>query len=237
MRKAILIFSIIISALNANGLFSEFKTKIISINGNTAVVKNSNDIAIGSTGIVIHKFGDSTSSIVARVDVINKSGDKATLRFHVYKALKQSALPKPGIRPKVGDQVILNYLYDRALIVAPNYKVYNDVITHFKNITWVNPDIMAAYLAQEYRPNPDKTIFQKMCMQNSASLIFFALNNGGYFVDCNNFKVVKEVKSGSIKTAQLPFYTRVRGIDSSWLNFSSKEMGSYSNYYRALIKQ
>ncbi|MFK5882458.1 MAG: plasminogen-binding N-terminal domain-containing protein [Sulfurospirillum sp.] len=237
MRKAIFIFSILICALNANGLYKDFKTNILAINGDRATIKNSKDIVVGSSGIVIHKFGDNTSSIIARVDVINRSGDKATLKFHTYRALKQIALPIPGITPKVGDTVILNYLYDRALIVAPNYKTYKEITKRFKNITWVHPDIMGAYLAKQYRPNPDRKIFQTMCRQNVASLIFFALNNEAVFVDCNNFKVVKKLKSGKVRTAQLPFYTRVKGIDTSWLSFSSKKMDSYSNYYKRLINR
>jgi len=237
LRKALLIFSILVCALNANGLYKDFKTNIIAINGDRATIKNSKDIVIGSTGIVIHKFGNNTSSIIARVDVINKSGENATLRFHTYKALKQTALPIPGVAPKVGDKVIINYLYDRALIIAPNYKIYSEITKHFKNITWVHPDIMGAYLAAHYRPNPDKKIFQAMCRQNVASLIFFALDNEAVFVDCSNFKVVKRLKGGRIKTAQLPFYTRVKGIETSWFDFSSKKMDSYSNYYKRLINR
>jgi len=237
LRKAIFIFSILVCALNANGLYKDFKTNILAINGDRAIIKNSKDIVVGSSGIVIHKFSNNTSSIIARVDVIGKTNDKATLKFHTYKALKQTALPIPGIAPRVGDEVILNYLYNRALIVAPNYKVYNEITKHFKNITWVHPDIMGAYLAEHSRPNPDKKVFQTMCKQNVASLIFFALNNEAVFVDCNNFKIVKKLKGGRVRTAQLPFYTRIKGIDTSWLNFKSSKMNSYSNYYKRLINR
>jgi len=237
LRRAILIFSIIISTLSANGLYNQYNTQILSIRGNKATIKNSRDIVIGSSGIVVHKFSDDTSSIVARVDVINKSGNKATVRFNIYKALRQPALPLPGISPSVGDKVILNYLYDRALIVAPNYKIYDEITKHFKNITWIHPDVMGAYLARQYRPNPDIKVFQTMCRQNVASLIFFALSNEAVFVDCNNFKIVKKLKGASVRTAQLPFYTRVKGIDTSWFDFSSKKMDSYSNYYKSLINR
>jgi len=237
LRRAILIFSIIITTLSASGLYNDYKSPILSIQGNRAIIKDSKDIVVGSSGIVMHKFSDDTTTIVARVDVINKSNGKAILNFKTYKALKQQALPLPGIAPAVGDKVILNYMYDRALIVAPNYKVYNEITRHFKNITWVHPDIMGAYLARQYRPNPDRKLFQTICRQNVASLIFFALNDESVFVDCNNFKIVKKLKGERVRNAQLPFYTRVRGIDTSWLNFSSKKMSSYSNYYKSLINR
>ncbi|MDX1808897.1 MAG: plasminogen-binding N-terminal domain-containing protein [Sulfurospirillaceae bacterium] len=236
MRKAILILSIIFSVLNANGLYNEFKTNVIGINGNHVTIKNSKDFTIGSTGIIIHKFDKSTSSIISSVRVINKSGDTATLKIKNYIGLKQNSLPRSGITPQVGDEVIINYLYDRALIVAPNYKVYSEIINKYKNITWVNPDIPASFLAKMYRPNPDKKLFQQMCSQNAASLILFAMDDALYFVDCNDFKVVKKDKAFPIKNFQVPFYSRVKNIDSSMFEFGSSKIDSYLDYYKALIK-
>lgn len=228
--------SIIFSVLNANGLYNEFKTNIIGINGNKATIRNSKDIVIGATGIVIHKFDETTSSIIASVKVIAKSGDTATLILRDYVGLKQNALPKSGVKPQTGDTVVLNYLYDRALIVAPNYKVYSEIVDKYKNITWVNPDIPASFLAKMYRPNPDKKLFQQMCSQNSTSLILFAMDDALYFVDCNDFLVVKKDKAFPITSFQVPFYSRVKDIGNSIFDFDSKKIDSYLRYYKALIK-
>ena len=238
MRKLLFIVTIFLltqSFLNAKSLFNEFDTKILKINGRYATVENSDAIVVGSSGIVTHTFIDGTSTIVARADVVKKEADKATVRFEVFKLSAQDAFPKPGILPVVGDKVSLNYLYNRALIVAPNYNVYKEVTQHFKDIEWVHPDVVAAYLAKEFRPNPDKEVFQKVCKLNSASLIFFALNYHGYFVDCNNFKTVKTVKTGFIKKAQVPFYTRVKNVETSWYNWSSSQISDYNGYYRSVI--
>ncbi len=238
MRKLLVIVSIFLiswQSASAKPLFNEFSTEILEINGRNAVIKNSDDIVLGSSGIVTHTFKVGISTIVARADVIKKEGDKATIRFGVYKLSTQTAFPKPGILPAVGDKVTLNYLYDRALIVAPNYKVYKEVTKHFKDIDWVHPDIVGAYLAKIFRPNPDREVFQKVCEVNSTGLIFFALNNKGYFVDCNNFKSVKEVKTGHIKKAQVPFYSRVKDIDTSWIKWSSSEITDYNSHYRSVI--
>ena len=86
-----------------------------------------------------------------------------------------------------------------------------------------------------FRPNPDREVFQEVCRINSASLIFFALNDNGYFVDCNNFKTVKTVKTGRIKRAQVPFYTRVNGIETSWIKWSSSYINDYNAHYRNII--
>lgn len=240
MRKLLVIVTIFLLTqqfLNAKSIFNEFNTEILEINGRQAIIKNSDNIVVGSSGIVTHTFKNGVSSIVARADVIKQEGDTATIKFRVFKLSTQNAFPKPGLLPAVGDKVTLNYLYDRALIVAPNYKVYSEVTKHFTEVEWIHPDIVGAYLAKIFRPNPDREVFQKVCKINSASLIFFALNDNGYFVDCSNFKTIKTVKTGRIKKAAVPFYTRIKGIDTSWIKWSSSFIGDYNAHYRSVIGQ
>ncbi|WP_331774170.1 plasminogen-binding N-terminal domain-containing protein [Sulfurospirillum sp. 1612] len=236
MRKTLLILSIVFSVLNADGLYKEYKTDIIGINGNTATIKDSNEIVIGSSGIVVHHFDATTSSIIASVEVRKKSAGTASLKLTPYQGLKQDALPQSGVKPSAGDRVILNYLYDRALVVAPSYPVYNKIVNTYKNITWVNPDIPASYLAKMYKPNPDKKVFQTMCSQNVASLILFALDSGTYFVDCHDFKIVKKDKAIATKSYQLPFYSRVTSIEAGWFDFGATAIDNYEKYYQALIR-
>ena len=238
MRKLLVIVTIFLFTqqfLSAKSIFNEFKTEILEINGRQATIKNSDNIVVGSSGIVTHTFKNGVTSIVARADVIKKDGNNATVKFKVFKLSKQDAFPKPGLLPVVGDKITLNYLYDRALIVAPNYKIYKEVTKHFNEIEWIHPDIVAAYLAKTFRPNPDREVFQRVCHVNSTALIFFALNDNGYFVDCSNFKTVKTVKTGRIKKAQVPFYTRVDGIETSWLKWSSSYISDYNSHYRSVI--
>ncbi|WP_024953644.1 plasminogen-binding N-terminal domain-containing protein [Sulfurospirillum arcachonense] len=239
MRKLLAIVTIFLISWQfayAKPIFNPFNTEILKISGRNATIKNSKDIVIGSSGIVTHTFKNGISTIVARVNVIKKEADTATVRFEVFKLSAQDAFPKPGILPAVGDKVTLNYLYDRALIVAPNYKVYNEVTKHFKDMEWIHPDVVAAYLAKEFRPNPSRATFREVCKINSAAIIFFALNNNGYFVDCNNFRTIKKVKTARIKKAQAPFYTRVKNIETSWLNWDSSQINDYNSYYRSLIR-
>ena len=232
---SISLFLITWQSANAKPIFNEFSTEILEINGANAIIKDSDNIVLGSSGIVTHTFKDGISTIVARADVIKKDGNRATIRFDEYKLSTQTAFPKPEILPAVGDKVTLNYLYNRALIVAPNHETYKEITEHFKDIDWVHPDIVGAYLAKISRPNPNRETFQKVCEINSTGLIFFALNNRGHFVDCNNFISVKEIKTGYIKKAQIPFYTRIRGIEASWFNWSSSKITNFNSYYRSLI--
>ena len=102
------------------------------------------------------------------------------MRFEVFENLAQDALPIPGVMPKNGDKIILNYLYSRAVIVAPNESVYKQVIEHFKNITFISPDVAAAYLADIHSPSPNRTDFRNICYQNAAGLIFIAFDGEGF---------------------------------------------------------
>jgi len=225
------------SFLEAKPLFEEYKTKILEASDTSAIIADSSAFVVGSSGIVMHKFDDKTATIIARVDVISKNGDKATIRFEKFEMLSQVAFPDTGVKPVVGDEVTINYLYDRALIITPNQAVYNEVTKKYTNITWVHPDVVAGYLTKLYRPNPDKTIFQKACYQNAASLIFFAIKDTGYFVDCHNFKTIQSVKVTNNGETQLPFYSRIKNIDSSWFNWSSAEIADYDNYYTYILGQ
>jgi len=238
LRKLLVSITIFLLAqqfASAKSIFNEFNTEVLKIDGRYATIKSSDNIVVGSSGIVTHTFENGDVSVLARADVTKIEKDKATIKFQIFKLSTQDAFPKPGLLPAVGDKVTLNYLYNRALIVAPNYNVYSEVTKHFTDVQWVHPDIVGAYLAKISRPNPDKKIFQKVCTLNSASLIFFALSDNGYFVDCSNFKTIKTVKTGFIKTAQVPFYTRISEIQTSWLTWAGSYIHNYNKYYRTLI--
>jgi len=239
LRKLLVIIGIFLiswQSANAKSIFDKYSTEVLEINGRNAVIKSSQNIVLGSSGIVTHTFENGVSTIVAAARVVKIDNGNATIRFEVFKQSAQAAFPKPGILPAVGDKVTLNYLYNRALIVAPNYKVYKEVTKHFKDIEWIHPDIVAAYLAKIYRPNPDREVFEKICKVNSAGIIFFALNRNGYFVDCSNFEVLKKVKTASIKRAQVPFYTRIENIETSWLKWGGSNITDYNSYYMNLIR-
>ena len=229
--------SFLSSFLEAKPLFEEYKTKILETTDQTAIIADSPEFVVGSSGIVIHKFDDKTSSIITRVDVVSKDGNKATVRFEKFKMLSQGAFPETGIKPAVGDEVTINYLYDRALIVVPNQSTYTEVTKKYDSMTWVHPDIVAAYLSKIYRPNPDKDIFQQACYQNTASIIFFAVKDNGYFIDCHNFNTIKTIKVTENSEVQLPFYTRIKNIETTWFSFGSSKIPDYNSYYTSLIRK
>lgn len=226
------------SFAQAQSFFKEFKTPVLEANEKQIVIIDSPEFVLGASGIVSHKFDEKYSTIIARVDVISKDGVKAVLRIEKFEMLSQGAFPDTGIKPVIGDQVTINYLYDRALIIVPNQNVYSEVTRNFNTITWIHPDVVAAYLAKLYRPNPDKKIFQQICYQNAASLIFFGIENKGHFVDCHNFNILQtiDVKNGG--ESELPFYSRInKQIDSSWFSWDSSKIANYTKYYTQLLAE
>jgi len=226
------------SFAEAQSFFKEFKTSVLESNENQIVITDSPEFVVGASGVVSHKFDATHATIIARVDVISKNGTKAILNVAKFEMLAQGAFPDTGVKPAVGDEVTINYLYDRALIIAPNQNVYNEVTKSFNTITWIHPDIIAAYLAKIYRPNPDKEIFRQACYQNAASIIFFGIENKGFFVDCHNFRIVKSIDVKSTGETMLPFYSRInKQIDSSWFNWNSGTIPEYDNYYAYLLGQ
>ncbi|MDD2383496.1 MAG: plasminogen-binding N-terminal domain-containing protein [Sulfurospirillaceae bacterium] len=240
MNKLVIIVCLVLvsSFLEAKSLFEEYKTTIIESNNQDVIIADSSAFVVGASGIVTHKFDEKTSSIIAQVNVISKNNGKAVLRVEKFKMLTQGAFPDTSLKPQVGDEVTMNYLYNRALIVTPNYEMYTAITKEYNTLTWIHPDIIAGYLTKLYRPNPDKEIFQKACYQNSASIIFFAIKNNGYFVDCNNFNTIKSIAiTENNVTQQVPFYSRITNIESTWFSWDSATVVDYNNYYEYLLGQ
>ena len=230
--KKVIFFMAVITSLIAD-ITPNLKTIILKSENYSATVKDI-DAPIGSSGIVIHYFDKIHSTIVARAELI----DKNKIEFKVFDALKQKALPTPNILPKAGDKVILNYLYNRGLIIAPNYKTYKNIIKNHNKIEWLHPDLFAAQLSKEKNPAPTKENFKNFCNRYAVGIIYMAISNKGYFVDCYSFKrVYEEPLNMDYSETRLPFYSRVKEIESSWFNFyGDNEVKDYTNYYMNLME-
>ncbi|MBE3608988.1 MULTISPECIES: plasminogen-binding N-terminal domain-containing protein [Campylobacter] len=223
------------SVFAASFHFNEYKTPILSIDADdTATIVDSPEIVLGSSGVVLHKF-NTQSTIIARVSVVSKSGGFAKVRFEVFDTLEQSALPLPGVAPRVGDTVVLNYLYNRSVIVVPNKEIYDEIVSAFPNMIFIHPDLVGAYLSYEYKPNPNRDDFRKMCSQSAAGLIFVAMDGRSVFADCQSFEILKEFETGEVEYYQLPFYTRVSGIDTVFWKLDSAHINNYDQHYDLLF--
>jgi len=237
LKKFLLFLAAACLSFAAEFSMREYKAPLISVDEGVGTIIDSSDIVVGSSGVVMHKFDGAQSSIIARAVVTQKGGGFAKVRFEVFDTLAQKALPIPGIMPKSGDEIILNYLYNRSLIIVPNKEIYAEVTNAFKDITFIHPDIVGSYLSYEYKPNPSRDDFRKMCSQSAAGLIFIAMNNEALFADCQSFEPLKRFQSGAVKYYQLPFYTRVKDIDTVFWKWGSEQISDFDRHYKALLKE
>jgi len=237
LKKFLLFLAAACLSFAAEFSMREYKAPLISVDEGIGTIIDSPSIVTGSSGVVMHRFDNIQSSIIARAVVTQKGGGFAKVRFEVFDALEQKALPLPGILPKSGDELVLNYLYDRSLIVAPNKEIYSEVVGAFKGVTFIHPDIVGSYLSYEYKPNPSRDDFRKMCNQSAAGLIFIAMNNEAVFADCQSFEPLKRFQSGAVKYYQLPFYTRVKDIDTVFWKWGSEQISDFDRHYKALLKE
>ena len=236
MKRALVVLSLFLAyAFGAEFNMPRYETALLSVSQGTGEITDSPMIAVGSSGVVMHDFGSGATSIIARAVVTEKSAGKAQVRFEVFDMLTQKALPLPKILPSSGDKVILNFLYDRALIVAPNVEIYEQINKALPGITFVHPDLGGAYLSYNRKPNPSRDDFRKICAQNSTGLIFIAMDGESVFADCGSFKPLRSFKSGKVAYYQLPFYSRVGEIKTVIWDFTNGPISDYDKHYRYLL--
>ncbi len=237
MLKKILFFILFCQIfLISDTISNHYQTEIKTVNQDVITVQNNRNIALGSTGIVLHQFDAEHQTIIARVQVISKTNDTMKLKLSKYLGVKQDALPNYSITPKVGDKVILNFLYNRALAIVPNLNSYKMVTRSYNNIIWIHPDIFAAQLSIDYTPKPTKKEFQKICSSENIGLLLFHIDQTGYFVDCNSFMVINKIPLPQTGDMQLPFYTRIQNIKSRFSIFGgAKGITNYNGYYKKLL--
>ena len=112
------------SFLHAKPLFNEHKTTLLEATETSGTITDSPDFVVGSSGVILHKFDAKTSIIVSRFDVVNKNAGKATLRFEKFEMLSQGAFPDAGVKPAVGDEVIVIVMAGDARIDNKKYKSF-----------------------------------------------------------------------------------------------------------------
>ena len=211
-------------------------TTYISHISNDVYIKNIEDIEVGSSGILIREHDKSHSSIYARVSVIKKTINGSVIKLFPFNYIKQNVLPTPVISPKIGDTVVLNYMYKRVLPIVKNANSYNKLIQN-QDIEFTHPDIFSSYMYINSTNKPTRQDFSNICSANSIGLVLFEIHNFNYFVDCFSFKLIKKEpleKVNDTKT-QLPFYSRIKKAGKSFWN--SKNNYSFDKYYLSLIKQ
>ncbi|EAI3515800.1 TPA: plasminogen-binding N-terminal domain-containing protein [Campylobacter coli] len=228
------ILSLSIGLFAADLNLKPVKTELLKVEDIYGYIKDSSDIKLNSSGVVIQRF-QTSKSIIARASVIAKEKGLAKLKFSVFADLEQDALPLPNVVPQKGDEVVLNFLYDRGLVIAPDEQTYNKLVSSFPEIYFTHIDILGAQLIRSSSLAPKRSDFRKFCADNAVGILIFALEDRAKMVDCQDFSELYELAIAKPSSIQVPFYSRIGGYKSNFFDFNSQEVGNYYRYYDALI--
>ncbi|HHD0453591.1 TPA: plasminogen-binding N-terminal domain-containing protein [Campylobacter coli] len=228
------ILSLSIGLFAADLNLKPVKTELLKVEDIYGYIKDSSDVKLNSSGVVIQRF-QTSKSIIARASVIAKEKGLAKLKFSVFADLEQDALPLPNVVPQKGDEVVLNFLYDRGLVIAPDEQTYNKLVSSFPEIYFTHIDILGAQLIRSSSLAPKRSDFRKFCADNAVGILIFALEDKAKIVDCQDFSELYELAIAKPSSIQVPFYSRIGGYKSNFFDFNSQEVGNYYRYYDALI--
>ncbi len=236
IKKSLMLLLLLSVTLFAQNNFSPLQTKIVALQDDYLLIEDIPDVQIGTTGIVLHSFDATHKTIITTVVVSKKSEGKIFLKPIPFKDIQQEVLPSYDIAPKVGDVVILNFLYTRAMAITPNEKVYHFITKHYPKFEWLHPDIFAANLAASYTPKPTKETFQSLCLEENIGVLLFAIEDKATFVDCKTFAPLKRVDIPKIEQIQTPFYSRIDNIKGRVFGLlGGKGIKDYNSYYHKML--
>lgn len=194
------------------------------------------DVAVGTSGIVLHKVNGTFEAILAQVEVI-KTGANTVLALHTFKSDAQDALPMLTLKPAVGDQVRLGWMYHRAMVIAPNLLTLKTIEKAHSSKLFIHPDLFAAFISDRGHPSPLREDFQDFCKSYDLGLLYFYTSGTVNKVDCHSFKTLKS-KSLTLKNRkiQVPMYSRIKEISANWWGAGSDEIKDYDSYYLKLLE-
>ncbi|MDY0051281.1 MAG: plasminogen-binding N-terminal domain-containing protein [Aliarcobacter sp.] len=213
-------------------------TKIENIDNNKSTI-NIGNLIIGQTGIVVHIYNNDKRLIVSNAKIVSSDNNSSVVEFFKFDDLKQDALPTTKRTVEKGDVLVLNYMYNSSLLIAPTQDTFQSVRNNFKLNNFIHSDILAAKLKINNQPFPTKEDFQEFAIEQNLGTIFFVLDNKVYIVDTKTFTILDSYSIAYENSeATMPFYTRVEEIESSILDFSffsDKEELTYNEYYKRIL--
>lgn len=229
-----------ISSANEKAEFSTrpIGTKITNLNSNKSTIDIGN-LIVGQTGIVVHIYNNDKRSIVANAKVISSNANSSVVEFFGFDDLKQDALPITNRGVSINDVLVLNYMYNSSLLIAPNFDAFQAVRNEFKENNFIHSDIFAAKLKYNNKPYPAKEDIQQFAIEQNLGTIFFVLDGKIFVVDSKTFQILDSYRfSFDQKEQQIPFYTRVEDIESPFYQvafiFGNERLG-FNDYYKEIL--
>ena len=231
-----LLFMICLSLFTLNVInLQQHTTTIYNVTKTNANIAIGN-LQIGQSGVIVHKFKNNKSSILAQAIVIKTDKNNSTIKFIKTDILKQDAIPMTNLKPENNDTFILNHLYNTSLLIAPNYTTKIKIENIFYKTSFLNSDIFAAWLKMNNIPVPTKEDIQQFSKKNNIGTIYIQSLNKLKIIDTLSFKVIQTIplKVDDNKT-QVPFFTNVQDIKTSAFSWFTKEkIENYNKYWTDL---
>ena len=213
-------------------------TKITNIENNQSTIDVGN-LIIGQTGIIVHLYDNDKKQIVSNAKVISSNANSSVVEFFPFEDLKQEALPMTNRQVSINDVLVLNYMYNSSLLIAPTLDSFQAARSNFKSNNFIHSDIFAAKLKVNNKPFPKQEDIQNFAIEQNLGTIFFVLNNKVFVLDTKTFTILATYAfSYENKEYQMPFYTRVEEIEKSIFDFSffsNDEKLTYDEYYEKVL--
>lgn len=196
--------------------FKEIKTSLKNVNNKTASI-NIGNLRVGQSGIVLKEYENGQKLIVSNAYVTKTSENSSEIKFIPFMDLKQNAIPTSNAKPKNGDTLILNYMYDKSLLIAPSQDAFQVARGKFRLNTFLHSDIFAANLKSQREPLPSKSTIQDFAIEQNLGTIFIVIKNKAYVVDSKTFAILDfyTLAYNYLDTEKMPFYTRIEGIEEA----------------------
>jgi len=194
----------------------------------------------GITAFIIKHYSPAYSAIVARAVVLdyNDTTNISTLALSPFDTLQQDSLPKIVDRAESSDELLLAPDYMRAMLIAPNYDIYNKITSNITDTYWVHPDLLATYLSYQSHSTPELSDFKELCEKYVIGLLYIYLSDTLYTLDCHTFTTLHTTKVGASYTdTDLPFFHRIGKIDEGLFSFGGSGLKEYEPYYKSLIER
>ena len=216
-------------------------TKITNIENNQSTIDVGN-LIIGQTGIIVHLYDNDKKQIVSNAKVISSNANSSVVEFFPFEDLKQEALPMTNRQVSINDVLVLNYMYNSSLLIAPTLDSFQSVRENFKLNNFVHSDIFAAKLKVDHKPYPTKEDIQNFAIEQNLGTIFMVIENKVFIIDTKTFAILDSYAINYENAeAIMPFYTRVEEIEESIFNlsyfdfFSGNKNLSYNDYYKRIL--
>ena len=105
--------------------------------------------------------------IISNAKVISSTANSSVVEFFKFDDLKQDALPTSKREISVGDVLVLNYMYNSSLLIAPTLDSFQAARGGFKLNNFIHSDIFAAKLKINNQPYPTKEDFQEFAIDGN----------------------------------------------------------------------